>query len=182
MQNSLQKWPRYILFTAILLVIDFVSKQRVLDTMYPGQTIPVFGNTFSWHLTFNKGALFGFKPSEFIPGFSDHFFFIIFTIIALGLLFYFIRTLEYHAQKFLFWGVTFVTAGALGNMVDRIFRANQAVVDFIMVDFGFRLGPIPFDPWPIFNCADMWINIGVVLILIDGFTEARKQKSVDTHE
>jgi signal peptidase II len=48
-----------------------------------------------------------------------------------------------------------VAAGALGNLVDRIFRGT--VVDF--VDFRY---------WPAFNVADSAITIGALLLLWAG--------------
>lgn len=64
-------------------------------------------------------------------------------------------------------GAAVVAGGALGNLVDRVFRGgpiNGSVVDFI--DFHF---------WPAFNVADSAITIGAVLILWAGFTEKEKK-------
>jgi signal peptidase II len=66
-------------------------------------------------------------------------------------------------------------AGALGNLVDRIFfgvfygyapifRGN--VVDFIDVDlFSFHIFNGTFKFWPIFNVADAAVTVGVLLLL-----------------
>ena len=62
-------------------------------------------------------------------------------------------------------GFTFVLAGAIGNMIDRIWRGF--VID--MIDFR---GIWSF----VFNLADVWINIGVVLILLDYFFAEKKKK------
>ena len=58
-----------------------------------------------------------------------------------------------------------IFAGAVGNMLDRIFRAY--VVD--MLDFR---GIWSF----IFNFADVWINIGVVLIIVEHIFFNRKKE------
>ncbi len=57
------------------------------------------------------------------------------------------------------WGVPFVAAGALGNMIDRL-RLGY-VVDFIHVQYR----PWDFD-YPVFNVADILIAIGVALLVI----------------
>jgi len=49
--------------------------------------------------------------------------------------------------------LAFLLGGSLGNMVDRIFRSY--VIDYI----DFRI-------WPVFNFADIMINVGVFLLVI----------------
>lgn len=61
------------------------------------------------------------------------------------------------------WGVALITPGALGNLFDRLVYPARGVVDFIMVDLGFP----PFNPWPIFNIADIYITVGVAIILFE---------------
>ena len=49
-------------------------------------------------------------------------------------------------------GVVFLAAGALGNVVDRLLYGG--VIDFIDVGF-----------WPVFNLADVFLVVGVVVLL-----------------
>jgi len=57
-----------------------------------------------------------------------------------------------------------IIGGALGNAIDRVVYA--AVADFL--DFhAFEYH------WPSFNVADIAISIGVIILLIDGFTGRR---------
>lgn len=54
-----------------------------------------------------------------------------------------------------------IISGALGNLLDRIVRGY--VVDYVMWSFEFI--PLPlFNPWPIFNLADVYIVIGALLL------------------
>lgn len=57
--------------------------------------------------------------------------------------------------------LSFVVAGAVGNVIDRI--RFGAVVDFIDVS-----SAIPFFPW-VFNVADSAVTVGAALILFDQF-------------
>lgn len=65
--------------------------------------------------------------------------------------------------------VPLIASGALGNLIDR-FRLGY-VVDFIR--FHLKDGFV----WPTFNVADITITVGVALLLIEGFTAPRTDKS-----
>ena len=62
-------------------------------------------------------------------------------------------------------GVSVIAAGAVGNMADRIFRGF--VVD--MIDFR---GIWSF----VFNVADMYVHIGIYIIVIDYFFRKYRPK------
>jgi signal peptidase II len=169
MENSKKKWITFGTVALVSFFIDFVTKMVVLSKMEVGETIPVVGEVFSYHFVYNKGALFGINPTAFITWLPTHIFFYIFSAIALFILINFVRQISMERDPLSFWGAALVTGGALGNLLDRIVRPADGVIDFLMVDLGFRLGPIPFDPWPIFNGADIFINIGVGLLLLSSF-------------
>jgi signal peptidase II len=74
------------------------------------------------------------------------------------------------------WSVPFIIAGALGNLHDRVMHGF--VVDFIR--FYVRDGWAFLSPgweYPTFNVADIHITVGVVLILLDGFGEGRRERA-----
>ena len=66
------------------------------------------------------------------------------------------------------WAIAFgfLLAGITGNLTDRLFRAPGVlrghVVDFLMLPH-----------WPIFNVADMCINVAAALILVQAFRGIR---------
>ena len=174
----MKKWLLFTLIALALLAADQISKTHVMATMEPGPTISVIGDTFSWHLTFNKGALFGLQPADLIPGLSPNTFFYIFTAIALFFLINYVRKMELIIDPVVtLIGLATVTGGAIGNLLDRVIATRPGVVDFFMVNLGFSLGPIPFDPWPIFNVADIGITVGVALIIVGSFIEAQSEKN-----
>jgi len=88
----------------------------------------------------NTGALFGI-----LPGFNI--LFITFSIISLIVL----VTWAYYEKKY--WlSFSLITAGLIGNLIDRIFLSYvRDFIDFII--------------WPVFNIADISICIGVFIIL-----------------
>ena len=66
------------------------------------------------------------------------------------------------------YSVPLIVAGAIGNLADRIHRGY--VVDFIRFHVHNQW------EWPTFNVADMWISIGVTMLMIDGILEGRREK------
>lgn len=72
------------------------------------------------------------------------------------------------------WAVPLIVAGAVGNLVDRVQLGY--VVDFVRFHLNDRWA------YPTFNVADAWITIGVVLILIDGFIDGKREKAALTAE
>ena len=60
-------------------------------------------------------------------------------------------------DKLMFWAITLVLSGGVGNMIDRIFRDGN-VVDFLHLDF--------MPEFPVFNIADCAIVIGAGLLLL----------------
>lgn len=57
-------------------------------------------------------------------------------------------------------GLGVVLGGALGNLVDRAFRAGEGILGGRVVDF------VDLQWWPVFNVADaaLWVGIGLLLL------------------
>ena len=64
------------------------------------------------------------------------------------------------------WGYTYILAGAFGNILDR--AINGFVVDFIYLHYQDFY-------WPAFNFADIYITIGILMIIIQVFNDLRKR-------
>lgn len=60
-------------------------------------------------------------------------------------------------SKLLFWAVSLVISGGIGNLIDRIFRGGN-VVDFLHFEF--------FPTFPIFNIADIAVVVGAGLLIL----------------
>ena len=74
-----------------------------------------------------------------------------FSLVAL--FFYFAVKYFDFRKRPMVMATAFVSAGACGNIVDRL--AHGYVVDFISVGF-----------WPVFNLADAFLTVGIFLILL----------------
>ena len=138
--------PYFWWVSIIALIIDQVTKYLVAKNFIViGETIPLWQGVF--HLTYaqNTGAAFSF----FAGGASWLRWISLF--VSLALVFY-AYTEKLTVIEQLAYG--FVLAGAFGNGIDRFIFGY--VVDFL--DFRF----INF---PIFNIADVCINIGIILLI-----------------
>lgn len=141
----------YIAIIVILTIIDQITKYLILTVSNGeiGYSIPIISNFF--HITYveNHGMIFGLAQGKIN----------IVTIFSICLIGYIIVTELKNFKNYTKWtkiGIAVIAAGALGNMIDRLFR--HFVID--MVDFR---GLWPF----IFNVADMYVHIGIYIIAID---------------
>ncbi len=133
------------IFSLVFFLIDLISKIIMLNVGTKGP-IKIIKNFFYLDLVSNKGAAF-----SILSGMT-----ILFVIIAVGVLFYLHKYVVTVAKDFL--GVSLVIGGILGNLFDRVFRGG--VVDF----FSFNIGRHYF---PVFNFADIFICVGVALLIIE---------------
>jgi signal peptidase II len=135
------------------IILDQLSKYWVVQTfLEQGKTIPLWAGVF--HLTYvvNTGAAFSF----FRGGVGWLRWLSLGVSIGLMALAWFgprLRLIEQLAYGF-------ILAGALGNGIDRFF--HNYVIDFL----DFRL--INF---PVFNLADVCINIGIILLFVSLYRE-----------
>ena len=60
-------------------------------------------------------------------------------------------------SKLLFWAISLVISGGLGNMIDRVFRGGK-VVDFLHFEF--------YPTFPVFNVADIGVVVGAGLLIL----------------
>ena len=61
--------------------------------------------------------------------------------------------------------IALVVGGAIGNLLDRLFRKPPEVVDFLLAHWQNK------HFWPAFNVADSAICVGVAILLIASFRE-----------
>lgn len=148
------------------LVLDRLTKFLIVYTFpltIPAYTLPIVPGVF--HITYvvNKGAAF----SLFDQGVGWLRWLSFGVSVGLLLLAWFGPALNRWEQA----GYGFILSGALGNGIDRF--ARQEVVDFL----DFRL--INF---PVFNLADVFINVGIACLLIATFRKPAEPKPKPEHD
>ena len=149
---------RILFVSSILVLTDQLSKFVIRKTMLVYESIPVIPEFF--HLTYvtNDGMAFGINFPFGIYIFST--ISIIFTIF----LFWYLWTIK-DQGIIIRTGVGLIIAGAIGNLIDRVFLGE--VVDFL----DFMIGNYH---WYVFNLADSYVTVGMGFILYDSLILERK--------
>ena len=117
---SLSKGQRLLLLGVLLVVIDQVIKVLVKTQMTLGEHIPVLGNWFQLLFVENKGMAFGMSFGGVIGKYA----LTVFRIVLFGALVWWISKLlkrEKPVPTGVLVGLTLITAGALGNIIDCLF-------------------------------------------------------------
>jgi signal peptidase II len=145
---------RVVLFAivaAVVLAADIVSKVLVVDQLEPGREVRVLGGAIYLDVARNSGAAFSLGT-----GFT-----VILSLVALAVIAVIVRTASH--MRSTGWAVALglILGGAVGNIVDRIFRA-PGVFRGHVVDWISLFGPNA-EHWPIFNIADSAIVCGAIL-------------------
>lgn len=145
-----------LLFWPVVLVLvgaDRITKVIAEQTLWP-RYVPreVWGDVLRWTLVYNPGAAFGLHLGQY-----SRWIFLVLTVAALVIL---ARLYGQTSQgdRWRTLAIALVTAGAIGNLIDRIISPN-GVVDFIDVGIGSRR-------WPTFNVADMAVSTGAILLAV----------------
>ncbi len=149
------------LIAIVGIIFDQITKYLVVQNFATiGDTLPLWQDVFHFTYVINTGAAFSFFRGhvEILRWIS--------LIVSLILIIFIWYTPRLSLLEQLGYG--FILSGAIGNGIDRFLFGY--VVDFL----DFRL--INF---PIFNLADVAINIGVILLLIASFsTPSRSKKKI----
>ena len=146
----------FALVAAVLYAADQVTKYLAVEHLTGQADKPLVGDLLQLHLTRNPGAAFS-TGTAFTEVLSCV------AIAAVGVVLWLSRRIGSAL-----WAVALgvLLAGVAGNLTDRLFRApgplEGHVVDFLMLPH-----------WPIFNVADMCINVAAGLILIQAFRGIR---------
>lgn len=144
-----------------VLALDQLTKFWVAAVLPPWTSKTVIPGFFNLVHVLNKGAAFGFLSD--LDAAWRPYFFIAATALAIVLILHLLRTVP-REDKVLFTALGLILGGALGNLTDRI--RLGAVVDFL----DFYIGKYH---WPAFNCADIAISIGAVLLLVSVYRNRR---------
>ncbi|HWJ09566.1 MAG TPA: signal peptidase II [Nocardioides sp.] len=145
--------PRtWLLFASValsMLVVDQVTKVLAVRHLADGPDVEVVGELLQLHLTYNPGAAFSLGTR----------FTAVLTLLACTATLVVLWLSRGVRDRWWAVALGFLLAGIDGNLADRLFRDPEPfrghVVDFLMLP-----------NWPVFNVADICINVGVAMILV----------------
>lgn len=141
---------KYNIFTLAILIaaLDQAVKIEVVKNIGFFDSIPILGGSFNLVKTHNTGAAFSLLEGQV-------FFLSLLSIFALIITIIYIVKLKGKIPAYLFAGFGFLIGGTVGNLIDRLFVGY--VIDYIKPEF------INF---PVFNIADIAINVGAAILII----------------
>ena len=146
------------LLILLLVLLDFISKKFILNFVEINQFITIntiLDITHIHNYGISFGLLAGIIPSNLIVIIG-----LIITIIIIYMAFKSKKELEK-------WSLSLIIAGAISNILDRIM--NNYVLDFIYFNYNNFY-------WPAFNFADIYISIGVIMIIFHFLKDFNKNK------
>ena len=106
----------------------------------------------------NYGVSFGF-----LSGLVSYWILVIVGLLVTSLIYYLMINSFKRLEKLAYF---IIIIGALSNILDRII--NSYVVDFISLHYDNFY-------WPAFNFADIYITIGIIMLIISFFIKSKKQ-------
>lgn len=144
---------------ALVVICDQVTKHWALNALNNGRTIDIFW-TLRFNLVFNSGMAFskGQGLGRFIG------------LLAIGVAVWLWLSLRKVSTTIGVVGTAMLIGGAIGNVVDRLFRGDAwlrgSVVDFIDLQW-----------FPVFNVADSSVTIGALLLIYSSIVASRSKAS-----
>jgi signal peptidase II len=155
-------WRAPVLIALVVILLDQLTKHWAVNRLSDGRIIEVVW-TLQFNLAFNSGMAFsrGRGMGPYIA--------VVATVVIVWLL----VSLRSGGTKLAALGMGLLIGGAAGNLIDRMFRGDAwlrgSVVDFI-----------DFQWFPIFNIADIAVNVGAGLLILNSILVSRSERDADS--
>ena len=181
---KLNKRTGLVILGAVLVVLDQIIKVLVKENISLGQSVHVIGNWFQLHFVLNKGMAFGMA----FGGVWGKVILSLFRVVLFSGLCWWISKMarKENTPTGVLVGLTMITAGALGNIIDCFFYGyiwpetimpgapfpfmfGQVVVIFYFPLFDYKLPWMEFSRiffGAVFNFADACVTCGAIYLLL----------------
>ncbi len=142
----------------LLIFLDLISKYIIKNNLSLNQNIEL--NSFLGLVYIqNYGVSFGL-----LSGIVSHWLLIFIGITIVIFVFYLMIVSKKRIERLAFF---IIIVGAISNILDR--TINTYVVDFILFHYKTFY-------WPAFNLADIYITIGIIMLIISIFIKSEDNK------
>ncbi len=142
----------------LFIFFDLFSKFLVKNNLTINQSIEL-NSFFDLVYVQNYGVSFGM-----LSGIVSHWFLIIISLFVVFIIIYLMFVSNKKLEKFAYF---VIIIGAISNILDR--TINTFVVDFISIHYTNYY-------WPAFNLADIYITIGVIMLIMSFFKVSKENK------
>ena len=142
------------LIIIIIFSLDRISKFYIILKSETNLSSSLYTSKFlNINLIWNEGIAFG------LFSFNENYLYNLLTILIVIVIFI-ILIMIIKSEGFKRYALSMIFGGAVGNLYDRIFySAVPDFIDFHIKDFH----------WFIFNVADIFITIGVIIMILSEF-------------
>ena len=156
---ALGSWRAPVAIAVGVVAVDQLTKHWAVTSLGTDRTIDLFW-TLRFNLAFNNGMAFG-QGKGFGP---------VIAVVATVVIVYLLASLRTEASLMSTIGMGLLIGGAAGNLIDRMFRGGDGFLQGSVVDY--------IDPqwFPIFNVADMAVNIGAALLILNSILAMRSPR------
>ncbi|MGB0113590.1 MAG: signal peptidase II [Ilumatobacteraceae bacterium] len=162
---ALGTWRAPVGIAAGVVAVDQLTKHWAVTDLGTDRVIDVVW-TLRLNLAFNSGMAFG-RAQGFGP---------IIAVTATLVIVYLLASLRTESSRMSTLGMGLLIGGACGNLIDRLFRGDEGFLQGSVVDF------IDFQWFPIFNVADMAVNVGAGLLILNSILASRSARASDRTE
>jgi signal peptidase II len=147
---------REVLLILAVVALDQITKYAIEAQLSLGQSIEIIKGFFSLTYARNTGAAWSILTGQMT------FFYIISTIALVVMTYFLVKTdKKENLQRI---ALALLIAGTLGNFIDRLmFQYVRDFLDFIIIGYDF----------PIFNVADISLNVAIGLLILEAILEGR---------
>ena len=147
-----------VLIFFLFIFFDLFSKFLVKNNLVVNQSIELT-SFFDLVYVQNYGVSFGI-----LSGTVSHWFLIIIALIVVFLIIYLMFISNKKSERLAYF---VILIGAFSNIFDR--TINTFVVDFISIHYNNYY-------WPAFNLADIYITIGIIMLIVSFFKISKVNK------
>lgn len=136
------------LIILLVIAIDQITKYFAITLLAPIRSYPIIEGVFELHFVRNRGAAWGMLA-------NNRWVFMTISIVSIILMLIYLF-FSNCSNKLFTVSLSLIVGGGIGNMIDRLFYTDGAVVDFLyfkLIDF------------PVFNIADCAVTVGAGLLI-----------------